>query len=88
VAADNLTAICEPTVYIMWEPQRLTTLWASTACYRDSFFYLHNRRGFMIMCCYLTVCVCYDLTTQQLSHNYIGASVCSNLCHLKDKDAT
>jgi hypothetical protein len=21
----------------MWEPQRLTTLWASTACYRDSF---------------------------------------------------
>jgi hypothetical protein len=23
----------------MWEPQRLTTLWASTACYRDSFTY-------------------------------------------------
>jgi hypothetical protein len=21
----------------MWDPQRLTTLWASTACYRDSF---------------------------------------------------
>jgi hypothetical protein len=21
----------------MWEPQHLTTLWASTACYRDSF---------------------------------------------------
>jgi hypothetical protein len=21
----------------MWEPQRLTTLWASMACYRDSF---------------------------------------------------
>jgi hypothetical protein len=21
----------------MWEPQRLTTLWASTACYTDSF---------------------------------------------------
>jgi hypothetical protein len=21
----------------MWEPQRLTTLWASTACYKDSF---------------------------------------------------
>jgi hypothetical protein len=35
--ADNLTAICEPTVYTMWEPRRLTTLWASTACYRDSF---------------------------------------------------
>jgi hypothetical protein len=35
--ADNLTAICEPIVKIMWEPRRLTTLWASTACYRDSF---------------------------------------------------
>jgi hypothetical protein len=33
--ADNLTAICEPIVYKMWEPRRLTTLWTSTACYRD-----------------------------------------------------
>jgi hypothetical protein len=37
---DNLTAICETIVLKMWEPRRLTTLWASTACYRDS-FYLH-----------------------------------------------
>jgi hypothetical protein len=35
--ADNFTAICEPIVYKMWEPLRLTTLWAFTACYRDSF---------------------------------------------------
>jgi hypothetical protein len=35
--ADSLTAICEPTVYKMWEPRRLTALWAFTACYRDSF---------------------------------------------------
>jgi hypothetical protein len=35
--AENLTAICEPTVYKMWEPRRLTTLWASTGCYRDSY---------------------------------------------------
>jgi hypothetical protein len=35
--ADNLTAICEPTVKKMWKPQCLTALWASTACYRDSF---------------------------------------------------
>jgi hypothetical protein len=28
--ADNLTAICELTVYTMWDPQHL-------ACYRDSF---------------------------------------------------
>jgi hypothetical protein len=35
--ADNLNAIYEPTVWKMWEPRRLTTLWASTARYRDSF---------------------------------------------------
>jgi hypothetical protein len=26
----------------MWEPRRLTTLWASTACYRGSFTFLSN----------------------------------------------
>jgi hypothetical protein len=31
---DNRTAICEPIVYKMWEPWRLTTLWAFTACLR------------------------------------------------------
>jgi hypothetical protein len=41
--ADNLTAICEPTVYKMWEPRRSTNLWASTACYRDSFTFLPFR---------------------------------------------
>jgi hypothetical protein len=35
--ADNFTAICEPTVYKMWEPQHLTALWVSTARYRDTF---------------------------------------------------
>jgi hypothetical protein len=35
--AHNLTAICERIVQKMWEPRRLTTLWASTACYRGSF---------------------------------------------------
>jgi hypothetical protein len=34
--ADNLTAICEPIFWKMWEPRLLTTLWASTACYKDS----------------------------------------------------
>jgi hypothetical protein len=38
--ADNLTAICEPIVYKKCEPRRLTTLWAFTACYRDSFTFL------------------------------------------------
>jgi hypothetical protein len=36
--ADNLTAISEPIVYKMWEPQHLTTVWAFTACYRDGLF--------------------------------------------------
>jgi hypothetical protein len=35
--ADNITAVCKPIVYRMWEPQRLTTLWDSTAFYRDGF---------------------------------------------------
>jgi hypothetical protein len=34
---DNLAAICEPTVYKMWEPRRLTTLWASMTRYRETF---------------------------------------------------
>jgi hypothetical protein len=33
----DLTTIREPIIQKMWEPQRLTTLLASTACYRDSF---------------------------------------------------
>jgi hypothetical protein len=40
--ADILTAICEPIVYKMWEPRRLTILRASTACYRDSFTFHHR----------------------------------------------
>jgi hypothetical protein len=27
----------------MWEPRRLTTLWASTTCYRKSFIYYNDR---------------------------------------------
>jgi hypothetical protein len=34
--ADDITAICDPIVGKMWEPRRLKTPWASTACYRDS----------------------------------------------------
>jgi hypothetical protein len=40
---DNLTAISEPIVYKMWEPRRLTALWASTACCRDSFYLLNTK---------------------------------------------
>jgi hypothetical protein len=34
---NSLTAIHEPIVYKMWEHQHLTTLWSSTAGYRDTF---------------------------------------------------
>jgi hypothetical protein len=37
VIISDITAICEPFVYNMWESQRFTTLWTSIACYRDSF---------------------------------------------------
>jgi hypothetical protein len=39
--ADNLTTICELIVQKMWEPRRLTTLWVSTACYRDNSLLSH-----------------------------------------------
>jgi hypothetical protein len=39
--ADSLTAICEPIVWKMWEPRRLTTLWATMACYRGTFIYIY-----------------------------------------------
>jgi hypothetical protein len=38
--ADNPTAICEQIVSEMWGPRRLSTLWATTACYRDIFNFL------------------------------------------------
>jgi hypothetical protein len=37
--ANNLTAICEPTVQKLLETQNLTTLWATTACCRIALFY-------------------------------------------------
>jgi hypothetical protein len=41
--ADNLTVVCESTVYKMWEPRRLTNLWASTAFCRDSFVFSNRK---------------------------------------------
>jgi hypothetical protein len=52
--ADNLTAICEPIVYNMWEPQRLTTLRAFMACYRDSFTFM-MRQGHLKNAIYQTL---------------------------------
>jgi hypothetical protein len=33
----DITTICDLIVYKMWEPRRLTTIWASAVCYMDSF---------------------------------------------------
>jgi hypothetical protein len=53
---DNLTAICEPTVWKMWKLRRLTTLWASTACYKDSFTFLNmnsdSNASYRRTCCF------------------------------------
>jgi hypothetical protein len=38
--ADNLTAICELFVWKIWGHKCLTTLRASTTCYRDSFTFI------------------------------------------------
>jgi hypothetical protein len=33
----------------MWEPQHLTTLWASKACYKDTFtFFTFNHRDYLL----------------------------------------
>jgi hypothetical protein len=60
--AENLIAICEPAVQKIWEPQRLVTLWASTACYRDSFTFknpwlmvkLHDTSGLQSYITYMS----------------------------------
>jgi hypothetical protein len=47
---DNITAICESIVYKMWERRRLTTQWASTACYRDDFTFFTFLPVIKIVC--------------------------------------
>jgi hypothetical protein len=37
---DNLTTVYEPIVYKMRDHRRITTLWSSTACYRDNFTFI------------------------------------------------
>jgi hypothetical protein len=35
----DVTAVTEESCLEMWDPRRLTTLWVSTSCYRESFTY-------------------------------------------------
>jgi hypothetical protein len=45
---DNLTAICEPIVYKMWDPRHLRILEDSMACYTDSLLFLWTDRSNLI----------------------------------------
>jgi hypothetical protein len=36
---DNLTPIREPSVWKMWDPRRLITVWAFTAYYSDKYIF-------------------------------------------------
>jgi hypothetical protein len=78
--ATNLSTICEPTVWIMCDPQHLTTLYASTACYRDSFTFLlyFNNRIVVVYCvttkdvaegCHLRGLLTLSKVTPFLSHS-------------------
>jgi hypothetical protein len=49
--ADNITAIYESIISKMWEPRCLTTLWASTYCFRDSFFTYNAHDNLLLTDC-------------------------------------
>jgi hypothetical protein len=65
--ADNLTAISEPIDQKMWESRRLTTLWASTSCYRDSF-------TFIIIIIIIISAVLQRIVKSKIGQNEINAS--------------
>jgi hypothetical protein len=64
--ADNLTTICEPTVYKMWEPQHLTALWVSTAHYRDTFT-LPTLPPLTSVCCFPLLLLTAENYTKRIS---------------------
>jgi hypothetical protein len=68
--ADNLTDICEPIIQKIWEPRRLTTLWASTACYRDSVTFILDVPERRIVCVY-EVSLFYSVTQIGSMDTYI-----------------
>jgi hypothetical protein len=55
--ADRHTAIFELIFWKMWEPRRITTLWVSTACYRDIFTLFISKSTHLtpVKCCCLVV---------------------------------
>jgi hypothetical protein len=86
--ADNLTAVCEPIVYKMREPQRLTILWASTASYVlvDSFiftftFTFHINRLNINNGYEKNALIKMDILSQNRRDNYISHNVKSASCN-------
>jgi hypothetical protein len=51
--AGNLTAICEPTVKKMWEPRRLTTLWAWIL---QLYLTIYKGKRTMLLACHVNRC--------------------------------
>jgi hypothetical protein len=70
--ADNLTAKCEPVIKKMWEPRRLTTLWARMSCYRDSFTFSPHLSGILH---YMYRLIAFLTNTEQLN------GICAMLRH-------
>jgi hypothetical protein len=64
----NLTAICEP--------RRLTTLWASTACCRDRFYFFMQEKGCQHF--FLTEGTSFSVVNHNLQHRKVQyQGVCS-----------
>jgi hypothetical protein len=72
---DSLTPICEPIVSTMWDPEHLTALQPSAACYGDSLtfllcFALNNTNetgGSRMTLCFVKWCQCFrELATKHL----------------------
>jgi hypothetical protein len=60
--ADNLTAIFEPIIWKMWEPRRLTSLWAFTASYSDNFAFFYTLKFFLYEVHFIIHCRNYGST--------------------------
>jgi hypothetical protein len=57
----------------MWEPRRLTNLWASTACYRDSFtffFYLYLILKLFLQATYKLLNSEREVSTLKILHSF------------------
>jgi hypothetical protein len=79
--ADNLTAFCEPIVEKMWEPRRLTTLWAPTACYKVRALWSFARvRTVVLLLLYIAVARQHkDVYNTAVSTRNVGNTITFNV---------